>query len=1017
MGYYHEDTSFLHIGTESPRAYFVPTSPGFDGYSPYDWTSSDRLTLLDGEWDFAFFPDYQSAMAVLDTITDDDYAKIPVPSCWQFYGYDRHQYTNVRYPIPLDPPFVPDENPTGIYRRKVMIAGEDGMRKYILFDGVDSCFYLYINGKFCGYSQVSHSTSEFDITDYVHGGENEIKVVVLKWCDGTYLEDQDKLRMSGIFRSVYILSRPADHIVDFRVSSSLGGDYADVRVEVRKSNPALQYRAVISDGDSEYLPASEDEGGVSFAIPSPKLWNAEEPYLYRLELCTDCESIVRYIGIKTVSIKDSVFLVNGKSVKLKGVNRHDSDPYTGATVSPEQLIKDLILMKRANINTIRTSHYPNAPWAYDLYDKYGFYVVAEADVEAHGNVFFHTRGPLSGGTNPRDSRERLFFDDPVYGRMMDDPQFAEPVRDRIERSYEREKNAASVVMWSLGNESGYGTALEAAAKWLRSRCADAVIHYEGIIHKNPAKDYDYSDIDVYSRMYPSPAVCEHYARHHLMDKPFFCCEYMHSMGNGPGDIEEYWDLFYGYDNLMGGCAWEWCDHAVYLGKDDDGRDKFGYGGDFGELYSDGNFCVDGLVSPERNVKPGLAEYANVLRPMRTSLVSWNDGIVTLSVRNMLDFQDASARYAIGYELIENGVSKGLRTLPGLSIRPHESGILRLKPAFSEDAVMKAIRVVYLLKEDELYAPKNQEMGFDYIKLEEDYSFLSEPIRVMSDTAVRDGVKDMVILAGNAEWVFSKVSGLPVSLKVAGRELFTSPLSFNIWRAPVDNDMYRRAEWQHCAYDIAQSKLYSFSWENLEDGSVQIRTCHGIMPPGYQRIADVRSVWRIDKAGELSVDMDVTRSPDYPDLPRFGIRLFLDPAFDDACYYGRGPIESYQDKRRASYDGLFSYKVSEAVCPYIKPQEYGSHADTRMVRLSSCSGRLSVVSLSRPFSFSALRYSQEQLTGKMHDYELKSEDRISVCIDYKQDGIGSNSCGPDLDREYALDELEFSFSFTLKAEEV
>lgn len=1014
MEHYHENTSFLHVGTEKPRSYFIPSSPGYD-YSPYCWDRSDRLISLDGEWDFAYFGSYQAAMAASDALHDEDYGKMTVPSCWQMKGYDRHQYTNVRYPIPLDPPFVPDEDPTGIYRRRIFLSRKEGMREYIVFDGVDSCFYLYINGKFCGYSQVSHSTSEFDITEYIEDGENEIKAVVLKWCDGTYLEDQDKLRMSGIFRSVYILSRPVDHISDFRVTSAVHDDVAEINVEIQKSSPDLVYSALLSDERSSYSPSSADDRGVRFTVQSPKLWNAEEPFLYKLELSTEDERIVRYIGIKDVSIKDSVFLVNGKPVKLKGVNRHDSDPYTGAAISPEQLLRDLVMMKRANINAIRTSHYPNSPWAYDLYDRYGFYVVAEADLEAHGNQMFRTRSDLGNGGYTCSTSERFFFDAPVYGRMMDDPQFVEPVRDRIERSYEREKNAASVVLWSLGNESGYGIALEEAAAWLHHRCPKALIHYEGMIHKNPAKDYDYADIDVYSRMYPSPSVCEHYARHSIMKKPFFCCEYMHSMGNGPGDVEDYWDVFYKYDSMMGGCAWEWCDHAVYLGDDDSGTEKFGYGGDFGELYSDGNFCVDGLVSPKRESKPGLAEYAAVLRPVRTDLVSWKDGIAALRVRNMLDFQDIQSSYSLGYEVFEDGVSKGMRILPDVSISPRSAVTIRIKPSFSASASHKAIRVACILKSDTFYAGKGYAAGYDHIVLEDDYSFLEHGRdTVGTDVFARESTAAITVLAGNAQWVISKISGLPVSLIIGGEEVFTSPASFNIWRAPVDNDMVRAVEWRRCAYDIAGSKLYSLSWSIDEDGMARIETHHGIMPPGYQRIADVMTVWRIGRDGGLSASMAVRRSPDYPDLPRFGIRLFLSAAFDDAEYFGRGPYESYQDKRRASYDGIFTYKVSDEKCPYIKPQEYGSHADTRMVRLGDGSRALSVLS-SAPFSFSALRYSQEQLSEKRHDYELEAEDKVIVCIDARQEGIGSSSCGPELDRRYAFDSLEFDFSFTLRPE--
>lgn len=565
---------FQRIGVEKPRAYYVP----FSTNTPFafknkilDRTSSDRFISLDGVWQIKEHKNVQS-VNLSERLTET----IPVPACVQMHGYDHIQYINTRYPFPFDPPYVPDENPTYHYRRTFTI--KDTTEKYYLnFEGVDSCFYVYVNGKEVGYGQISHATNEFDITSYVQAGKNTLDVVVLKWCASSYLECQDKFRFTGIFRSVYLLKRPALHIRDFKIETSIAAN-GDGIVTVRNDS-AIPLTAEYA---RKKLMVNVNES-VNFVIKNAKLWTAETPYLYNIVLHAQGEKILQRVGIRTTRVENGVYKLNGRPIKLKGVNRHESDPTTGATVTVASTVKDLKLMKWANVNAIRTSHYPNCPEFYDLCDAYGFYVMDEADVETHG-AWTHN-GDYSWALGAAFANSGI-ADEGVTDREID--------------MYERDKNRTCVVMWSLGNESCYGKMFYEGVDYIRAHDTRPV-HYESIAGMADKEEYYTDRLDVSSRMYPYVRFFDEYLADEKETRPFVLCEYSHAMGNSNGDMNAYWKKIYNNERFIGGFVWEWCDHAVKTEK------GYLYGGDFGETEHDGNFCVDGLVTPDRKPKSGLYE--------------------------------------------------------------------------------------------------------------------------------------------------------------------------------------------------------------------------------------------------------------------------------------------------------------------------------------------------------------------------------------------------------------------------
>ena len=656
---YYEDLSVLHENTMPARAYYVPASIRMDNLMEHR-EKSDRMQLLNGTWKFRYF---NSIYDVQDSFFEKDYDtenfdEIQVPSVWQMAGYDAHQYTNIRYPFPFDPPYVPQDIPCGAYVHTFDYSRDENAPKAFLnFEGVDSCFYVWINGSYVGYSQVSHMTSEFDITELLQDGTNTVAVLVMKWCDGSYLEDQDKFRMSGIFRDVYILKRPEQTIRDYHIKTKIEGMLAKVELDMKFYSPANVKISIEDRNGAVVAVGSISEDGTSvLEIASPELWNTENPYLYKLILETEHEVIVDHIALRKIEIKDQTIYLNGQKIKFRGVNRHDSDPVTGFTISLEQIKTDLILMKQHNFNAIRSSHYPNAPFFYEMCDKYGFMVIDEADIEAHGPFMIYRK------------------DDTDYNRfkrwnekIADDPVWQTAIVDRVKLMVERDKNRFCIVMWSMGNESAYGCNFEKALEWTKKFDPDRITQYESARYRNYDKTYDYSNLDVYSRMYPALSEIREYLDKDG-SKPFLLVEYCHSMGNGPGDFEDYFQMIQNNDKLCGGFVWEWCDHAIAHGIAENGKTIYAYGGDHGEEIHDGNFCMDGLVYPDRKVHTGLLEYKNVYRPAR--VISYNKESGELVFHNYMDFDDLKDYVKISYELTQDGLVIDKGKLSEVSAAPH-----------------------------------------------------------------------------------------------------------------------------------------------------------------------------------------------------------------------------------------------------------------------------------------------------------------------------------------------------------
>ena len=1001
---YYENLSVLHENTMPARAYYIPASKRMDNLVEHR-EESDRVQLLNGTWKFQYF---NSIYDIQDSFFEKAYDTehfdvIQVPSVWQMAGYDVHQYTNIRYPFPFDPPYVPQDIPCGAYVHTFDYSrDEKASRAFLNFEGVDSCFYVWINGSYAGYSQVSHMTSEFDITDVLQDGTNTVAVLVMKWCDGSYLEDQDKFRMSGIFRDVYILKRPEQAISDYHIKTKIEDMIAKVELDMKFYFP-VNVKISIEDRNGAVVAVGSiaEEGAAVLEIASPELWNTENPYLYKLILETENEVIVDHIALRKIEIKDQVIYLNGQKIKFRGVNRHDSDPVTGFTISREQIITDLTLMKQHNFNAIRSSHYPNVPFFYEMCDKYGFMVIDEADIEAHGPFMLYRKEDTDYNRFKRWNE-----------KIADDPVWEEAIVDRVKLMVERDKNRFCIVMWSMGNESAYGCNFEKALEWTKKFDPDRITQYESARYRNYDKTYDYSNLDVYSRMYPALSEIQEYLDKDG-SKPFLLVEYCHSMGNGPGDFEDYFQMIQNNDKMCGGFVWEWCDHAITHGTAENGKAIYAYGGDHGEEIHDGNFCMDGLVYPDRMVHTGLLEYKNVYRPAR--VISYNKESGELVFHNYMDFDDLKDYVKIHYELTQDGlvISKG--KLSEVSAAPHSEGKIDLKINVPESGKCY-LKFIYHLKKKLPLLDEDYILGFDEIEVSKDDAKCKLAEKWLQKTAVDSELQvnenDTQIHIKGREFAYTidKRTALFTEMKFAGREYLNHPMELNIWRAPTDNDMYIKSEWKKAHYDRAYTRAYTTEVVQGRHG-VKITSHASVVAETVQKILDVMIAWKIDDIGRINADIAVTKDDEFPDLPRFGVRMFLDKKLTDARYFGMGPQESYRDKHQAASHGLYRANVGDLHEDYIRPQENGSHYDCEYVELNNSRYGI-VVSAENAFSFNASYYTQEELEKKTHNYELTESDSVVFCVDYALNGIGSNSCGPVVLDQYRFDDVLFRFQFTL-----
>ncbi|RRD48818.1 glycoside hydrolase family 2 TIM barrel-domain containing protein [Arachnia propionica] len=1008
---HYENLSVTHENTLPPRAYYIPTSVG-TSLDPLRREESDRFQSLNGTWRFRHHPSVHDVTPFWNDEEEvTDFGTIQVPGTWQFQGHDVHQYTNVRYPIPLDPPFVPHANPAGAHLTEFDYEIDpDAPTCTLVLEGVDSCCYVWLNGAYVGYSQVSHATAEFDVTAHLVTGTNRLAILVLKWCDGTYLEDQDKFRTSGIFRDVYLLKRPESVLFDHFVTTTLQDDgTALVEVRGRFNGAPVPTRLELADPAGRVvatgtLAAHPDEDRFTHRaelhVASPRLWSAEDPHLYHLSITCPDETIHDRVGIREVVVDGAVLKVNGRPVTLRGVNRHDSDPVTGPTVDVEHMRRDLQLMRRSNINAIRTAHYPSDPRFYQMCDEYGFYVMSEADNESHG-----TQTQFLADDSWPNVVEHW------NARIANNPDWAEPTLDRVRLCVEREKNRPCVISWSAGNECAYGSTFEAALRWMKEYDPTRVTHYESAFYRSGDRRYDYSDIDLYSRMYPSFQEIRDYLDSDP-DKPLVLVEYSHAMGNGPGDLEDYWRMILADERLCGGFVWEWCDHAVQDGVDDDGNPRYLYGGDHGEEVHDGNFCVDGLVDPHRNPHPGLKELWNVQRPARVVGVDWERG--TIALRNQLDFLDLRDHAAVDFELTLDGrmIDAGRCQLPD-RVDPHATVEIPLPPSAREAADLRGrcflTLTQRLVHDDDPLVPRGHLLGFDEIEVPTADRRNQRAVAVLERGASGGSLDvvasdDLIVVEGvGFSHGFSRRTGLLARSTVGEVEVLSRPAEVNIWRAPTDNDRHTEVQWRRARYHQATARAYSCEASRVGE-RVVIRSRLALVAPTIQPIMQVDATWEVDADGRIDLELVGRRDPEFPALPRFGMRFLLAPELQEVTYFGLGPHENHVDKRRSVRHDWFSTSLDGLGENYTRPQENGSRGDCDVVTLRS--DRLTVdVVAATPFSFNASRFTQEELTAKRHNFELIPSGSTVLCIDAAHAGVGSASCGPELSPRYRVDAPE------------
>lgn len=976
---YHEDPQQLHVGTLDKHCYFIPFRKGEDPFAEREQSGS--FQLLNGGWDFRY---YNSIIDLEDDFTElPGQTTVPVPSNWQLHGFDRPQYTNICYPIMYDPPHVPDDDPVGVYSRTYGYA-PDGRRRILVFEGVDSCVYLYINGEFAGYSQVSHSMQEFDVTPFLKPGSNRITAAVLKWCDGTYLEDQDKIRLSGIFRDVYMLSRPEERLTDYRLKTVLSADFSSADLVFCPTGSAAECRLTDRTGRIVAEFAARDGERVSVRISDPQLWSAEIPYLYDLTITAGDEVIGEKVGFRSVCAEGGVVRINGMPVKFKGVNRHDSYPDTGYYAPVGKMLLDLRQMKRHNINAVRTSHYPNSPQFYQLCDRLGLYVIDEADVESHGCV-----------TVWNDLHWTKGYDG--IALLASDEMFRKAITDRAESLVKRDVNRPCVVFWSLGNESGWGTNFRAAGELVKSLDDTRLLHYESTHRLDDTPD---DVLDLVSEMYTSTADMKKFLEKTDEKRPFILCEYCHAMGNGPGDLEDYHETFCSSERFCGGFVWEWCDHSVPLGVTGDGRTKYGYGGDFGERHNDGNFCMDGLNYPDRTPHTGLLEVKQVYRPVRVER-SADGGFL---FRSTLEFADAGELLDCRYEFTDiEGRLCGEGSVE-FSLPPMSEVRVELPET---DAAH--VRFIFTAKQDGECFAKGDEVCFDQVELRK---IPEKP--VAPDDApltISDSPLEVTVCSGDVEFRFNKRISAFDSIKHCGRELLDRPLTFNFFRAPTDNDVMK-IDWYSAHLNDYDTRNYGVSAVR-SGNAAEITLKQSFGWNIHQPFARMEVKYTIS-GGALDISCHAEFSEKVQLLPRFGVRMFLPAEFRRVEYLGYGPVESYIDKHQASWIGRFQADISDMHEDYIRPQENSSHYGCRYAEIS---GGGTSVKLTAPggFSFSASQYTQEELAEKRHNYELEKCGSSVVCMDYMMAGVGSNSCGPALAEKYRLPlpelKAEFRIEFT------
>ncbi len=987
------------------------------------------LHILNGSWRFCW---YHSPGAVDESFPsmdydDTDWDLVAVPGNWQMQGYGRPIYTNVRYPFPIDSRFaqafsqmhrsgkiseralpeealhyplvVPHEdNPTGCYRTSFEVpATWAGRQVFIRFEGVDSGFHLWVNGHQVGYSQGSRLPAEFNITRYLHEGSNTLAVEVYRWTDGSYLEDQDYWRLSGIYRDVMLWSVPDVHLWDFGVVTALDQDYRDaelqIQVAVRNLGRELGsgYQVAFELYDREGRLVSQGDapvpeiahGGIERVtlrgtVQDPAKWSAEHPVLYDLVLwLSDRQGTVRHVestrvGFRTVELKDGQILVNGVPVRIQGVNRHEHDPVTGHTVSVSSMVQDIRLMKLFNINAVRTCHYPDDPRWYDLCDEYGLYVLDEANIESHG----------------------------VWDRPAKDPAWQEAFLDRVQRMVARDRNHPSVIGWSLGNEAGYGPNFRTCAEWVHAHDPTRFVHY------HPA--YDEPEVDVISLMYPTVESLAAHAADKDEQRPVIMCEYAHAMGNSPGALKEYWDIINAYPRAVGGFVWDWVDQGI-LQKTEDGTPWYAYGGDFGDEPNDGNFCINGLIWPDRVPHPSLWEYKKVLEPVEVTPLDLHEG--HLRVSNRYAFTDLSG-LAISWSVMCNGRVLESGVLSPLTTPPGRDETIRVPYTLPEPQEGRSevwLRLSFRTREATSLLPQGHEVAWAQFRLPVETRPTAVSCGEMPGLALDDANGYLWIQGRDFRLGFSRETGRLTHWTCAGRSLLVEGPVLSLWRAPTDNDARSMASlWEEAGLDRLEEHLLTLDAEQITPYLVQVDASMATSVPGVV----TRYRYSVYGTGDVQVEHHVDISEDLPPLARLGVRMVLPQTCERFTWYGRGPHESYVDRKQGAAVGVYRSTVRREYVPYVKPQEFGNKTDVRWAALQDDEGHGILVVGMPILEVSAHHIAAQALARAAHTYELNWQPDIVLNIDLAQSGLGSASCGPGVLPQYQLTARAYHYSFCL-----
>ncbi|MHB9106182.1 MAG: beta-galactosidase, LacZ type [Armatimonadota bacterium] len=1009
-----ENPHLLHRNREKAHSTLLPypdeatAARNEPGASPF-------YRLLSGEWEFCYAGSLEAAPKEFFTAGYDASAwdTLPVPSNWQLHGYGRPQYVNVLYPFPVLPPSIPRENPVGCYRRAFTLPESwDDRAVFLRFDGVNSAFYVWVNGRQVGYSQGTHLPSEFDITAYLQPGENLLAVQVLQWSDGSYMEDQDYWRLSGIFRDVHLYSTPGVHVRDARIRTRFDAEYQDAMLFVRAA--VTNYTQKAASGCSVAMQLIDAEGNIVLEkqaaaprvpgkgetavdllteVAAPRQWSAEDPYLYTLYLTLQDAAgtvleVERFtVGFRQVETKNGVLLVNGRPVKLRGVNRHEIHPDLGQAVNYQSMVKDATLMKQHNVNCVRTSHYSNDPRWFDLCDRFGLYVIGEADLETHG---FQAVGNLNW--------------------ISDHPDWTAAYVERAERMVERDKNHPCIISWSLGNESGFGKNHEAMSAWIKANDPTRPIHYEGATGWGNAEGRPTEETtDLVSTMYSSVEQVRAEGEKTDDPRPFFMCEYTHAMGNGCGSLKEYWDLFYRYPRLAGGCIWQWCDHGLRR-YTEDGRMWFAYGGDFGEMPHDGNFCIGGLVGPDRDVHPALIDYKAILQPVSAEAADLKKGKIKLL--NRFDFLPLDA-LTCAWSVVSEGkvLQEGQLALPSLPAWNEGTVSVPYKLADLEPGAEYLLNLSFGLAESTAWAPRGFELAFAQFVLPVESVSVPRIAIPMPKVKAEQTDESIVVRGEDFRLVFDRRQGVIASWQSAGLDLLAAGPRLNLWRAPVDNDVHFAERWRQAGYHRHLHNIGRVELAETGD-AVRVEVDSSLLVYADRTRFDTKYIYTIHGTGEVTVETSFVPVGDLPPLPRVGLQLMLPAAFERFTWYGLGPHECYPDRRSSGRLGLYDSTVTDEFVHYVTPQENGNKMDVRWATFTDLRGRGLFVAGAPTLNVSAHHYTTEHLAAARHWHELTPIPEIVLNLDYRQAGVGNGTLAPETLPEYQIPPEPMSFTVRL-----